>query len=215
MESKILSTLKEQVAEDKTKIVLENKYLVKISDNVKAALEEFDGCKSLSISACRLSSLNNLPDFPLLENLQLCDNNLKNEDLDVIQRFKNLKYLFLSGNKITDLQSLSKLKNCENLKILDVFGCPFTENEKYVDSVFEMLPSLKYVDCQDRNKKEVDYEFSDDTDEDEEEQDDSDDFLIDDNTPEADKDKILKKRDPNNDDNDELDNRPTTRIRQI
>ena len=40
----------------------------------------------------------------------------------------------------------SSQSSCVNLKELDLFNCAVTETDNYRDGVFEMLPSLKYLD---------------------------------------------------------------------
>lgn len=57
-----------------------------------------------------------------------------------------LTHLNLSGNKIKDLETLQPLKELTNLKNLDLYNNEVTSIEDYKVKVFELIPSLKYLD---------------------------------------------------------------------
>jgi Leucine-rich repeat (LRR) protein len=79
----------------------------------------------LEFNHCKLSELENLIGFKNVVKLRLCDNDLdKKSLLHIIEHFPNLKYLDLSGNKITsdviilykkDLKVLVGLKDLTHL----------------------------------------------------------------------------------------------------
>lgn len=172
MEQRVLDKLQKQLEEGPKKITIENMYLVKITEPIRDFMLKFTNCKSLSLNFSRLSSLTNMPDLPDLETLQLNDNSLKDSDLETIAKFKKLKYLYIGGNKIKELKSFEALKDLASLKFLDVYNNPFTSDKNYMGQLFELLPQLKVIDYLDRNRKEVEDLYSDDTEEESGEEDD-------------------------------------------
>ena len=178
MEQRVLEKLRKQIHENTKDITIENMYIVKLSEKIRDEMLKASGCRNLSLNCCRLSSLANFPELLGLETLQLNDNSLKDSDLETIAKFKKLKYLYIGGNRIKELKSLEILKDLDGLKFLDVYGNPFTEgNKNYLQELFALLPQLKVVDYLDRNKKEVEDLYSDDTDEEDSQEDDDDEFI--------------------------------------
>lgn len=51
-----------------------------------------------------------------MKELDLSDNYLRDESIEVLKDFNDIKYLFLGGNKIRKMESMSFLKNFDNLK---------------------------------------------------------------------------------------------------
>ena len=88
---------------------------------------------------------------------------MKDESLIDISQFKSLKYIFLSGNKIRNVNSLSFLKDFELLKEIDVSGCPFAEQDGYNFKLFGMCKNLVLVDGMNIDGAEVSQSRSDDT----------------------------------------------------
>ena len=126
-----------------------------------------------------LSSLKGFPALPKLRRLELSDNRFTN-GLEYLEGCENLNHLSLCGNRFKDFDSIEPLKKLKNLENLDLFNCGITEVQNYREKVFEMLPTLKYLDGYDRANKEsedaddeedeeLDEEFDDDDDDDEEE----------------------------------------------
>lgn len=178
MEARVLQKLEAQLTSKSPEITIEGLYVVKMTDAIKETIEKFADRKKLSLMLCKLASLQNMPNLPDLESLQLNDNFLKDADLEIIASFKKLKYLYIGGNKIKELKSFEVLKNLQHLKFIDVYGNPFMEgNKNYLKDMFEMLPQLKVIDYLDRNKKEVDDFYTDDTEEESEGEDDDDEFI--------------------------------------
>lgn len=74
----------------------------------------------------------------------------------------------LSGNKIKDLDELKALAEFKNLAVLDLFNNEVTaETEQYRETIFNMIPSLVYLDGYDANDVECVSEGEDGEDEDE------------------------------------------------
>jgi len=66
-----------------------------------------------------------------------------------------LQSLNLSGNKIKDLITLQPLQEFKNLEVLDLFNNEVQNVEFYREKIFEMLPSLKFLDGFDCNDHEA------------------------------------------------------------
>lgn len=66
-----------------------------------------------------------------------------------------LTSLNLSGNKIKDFDELKSLASMEKLEILDLFNNEVTSAENYRNSVFRLIPSLKFLDGFDKEDNEA------------------------------------------------------------
>lgn len=66
--------------------------------------------------------------------------------LNYLHTSPKLQYLNLSGNKIKDLDSLKPLEEFKHLAVLDLFNNEVTQIENYREKMFQMLPSLKFLD---------------------------------------------------------------------
>ena len=53
--------------------------------------------------------------------------------------------------------ALKPLSEIENLQAVDLYDCPLTEKEGYREQIFQVLPSLKYLDGFDINNEEADH----------------------------------------------------------
>jgi len=132
-----------------------------ILDNTRATQveglnEEYTSLESLSLINVGLTSLKGFPKLPALKRLDLGDNRISS-GLAVLQGSPMLTHLNLSGNRIKDLETLEPLKNLSSLGNLDLFNNPCsTDEDEFRKKVFEMLPSLKYLDSADVNNEEVD-----------------------------------------------------------
>jgi acidic leucine-rich nuclear phosphoprotein 32 family protein A/C/D len=66
-----------------------------------------------------------------------------------------LTSLNLSGNKIKDFEELKSLASLEKLEILDLFNNEVTSVENYRNNVFQLIPSLKFLDGFDKDDNEA------------------------------------------------------------
>lgn len=61
----------------------------------------------------------------------------------------------MSGNKIKDFEELKALASLEKLEILDLFNNEVTTTDNYRNSVFRLIPSLKFLDGFDKDDNEA------------------------------------------------------------
>jgi acidic leucine-rich nuclear phosphoprotein 32 family protein A/C/D len=181
MEDKILASIRRQAAKDPKTLAIENFYLVKITEPIRNEIEKKAmEVTSLSLSGCKLSSLQNFPALPNLKRLNLNDNSIKDEDLVVIDHLKGLKYLSLAGNKLKSMETIERMKGNTHMKMIDIFGCPLAKTDSYRDTIFKIFPKLQLVDFMNAEGEEVSYAESDDTaSEEEDEAEEGDDFIDD------------------------------------
>ena len=128
------------------------------SEEEKSILEKYTILIHLSINNIGLKSLKNLPGIKNLHVLSLNNNNLDGNDLDIINiLYPHLHKIKLKGNKIEKIEIFEKLKNCKELKKLEVKDNPFSiSNNKYKDKLFEILPNLTAVDKETKQGDEID-----------------------------------------------------------
>jgi len=141
-----------------------------VLDGVKASkvtgLNQFTKLKVLQLNGCGLTSLEEFPTLPNLQRLELADNALS-DGLDHLQdaALMHLKVLVLAGNKFSSLQGLESLASLPSLRELDMEGCAVADEDAYRETVFEMLPQIKYLDGVDGDGEEKDEEDEDEEDE--------------------------------------------------
>ena len=80
-----------------------------------------------------------------------------------------LERMSLAGNRFSMFESLQPLDSLPALKELDLFYNAVTESAGYREGIFEMLPSLIYLDGFDRNENEKDEDEEEDLEEEEDE----------------------------------------------
>jgi len=125
--------------------------------------DEFVNLESLSLINVGLTSLKGFPKLPNLRKLELSDNRISG-GLNLLSASPKITHLNLSGNKIKDLDTLDPLKDFKNLKNLDLFNCDVTSIESYREKVFNLIPSLKFLDGFDREDKEAEDSEADEED---------------------------------------------------
>lgn len=154
------------------------------STTIDGLTDEFTALEKLSLINVGLVSLKNFPKLPSLKKLELSDNRISN-GLNNLLSSPKLAILNLSGNKIKDFEELKPLCKLENLEILDLFNNEVTQIENYRDSVFSLIPSLKYLDGFDQEDDEAPTD-EEDNEADEDAGDDDDDEEDDDEDEESD-----------------------------
>jgi acidic leucine-rich nuclear phosphoprotein 32 family protein A/C/D len=124
------------------------------SSTIAGLTDEFVALENLSLINVGLVSLKNFPKLPSLKKLELSDNRISN-GLNHLLTSPKLTILNLSGNRIKDFEELKPLANLENLDVLDLFNNEVTQTEQYRDKVFELIPTLKYLDGFDQDDDEA------------------------------------------------------------
>ncbi|XP_070521163.1 acidic leucine-rich nuclear phosphoprotein 32 family member A isoform X2 [Cardiocondyla obscurior] len=125
------------------------------STQIVGLTNEFSALESLSLINVGLTSLKGFPKLPSLKKLELSDNRISG-GLNLLDSSPKLTHLNLSGNKIKDLDALQPLKEFKNLKSLDLFNNAVTNLDNYREKVFNLIPSLRYLDGYDAEDREVD-----------------------------------------------------------
>ncbi|EFN82054.1 Acidic leucine-rich nuclear phosphoprotein 32 family member A [Harpegnathos saltator] len=159
------------------------------STQIVGLTSEFVSLESLSLINVGLTSLKGFPKLSSLKKLELSDNRISG-GLNLLDSSPKLTHLNLSGNKIKDLDTLQPLKEFKNLKSLDLFNNEVTNMDNYREKVFNLIPSLRYLDGFDADDDEVDESEDDevngnedgdgDANEEESEDDEEDDEFLDD-----------------------------------
>lgn len=169
------------------KLILYDKHIIHISDDIKNYLEHFKYLEELTLSLCDLTSLHNIPDLPKLLKIDLSDNYIKGEELLNLCKYKNLRDINLSNNNIYNFEEIKCLENLNELSNLDFTDSPITQIQNYREKIFEKFKKLKLLDGKDKygntekdededgfNFEEIDFEkdeiFIDDGDQEEEEE---------------------------------------------
>jgi len=118
-----------------------------LNEEEKLGLEKYKNLIHLSLNNLKIKTLKNFPSIKILYFLSINGNELNGDDLDLIPKlYPKLSKLKIGNNKIENIECFSKLK-CLNLRKIEVKGNPFVEKEeKYIDKLFEMIPSLKIID---------------------------------------------------------------------
>ena len=130
--------------------------------------DKFVNLNKLCMNNVGIRSLDGLPALPSLTVLELSDNRISS-GLEKLTVLKKLRKLNLSGNKIKELEGLRPLvslrrgvsglfliwyqqrflivqSQLKNLKVLDLYNCEVTKLDNYREKVFDMIPSLQYLD---------------------------------------------------------------------
>jgi len=135
--------------------------------SIQGLTDEFCNLRVLSIINVGLQSLAKFPALPKLRKLYLSDNRLSS-GLENLEGCPNLTLLILAGNKFKLIDEFKPLIKLPKLSILDLMNCEVTSADGYRETMFNMLPQLKYLDNSDKDGVEKDSDDEDDEDEDEE-----------------------------------------------
>lgn len=148
MDAVLKKHLKDTSDDEVEQLVLDNENV----GNTLAFLKRFPNVSYLSLNACRISSLEQLPNLPLLSRLELADNKLSaTSHLNELSKLTAIARLDLSNTRIESAEELSVLKPLSNLSVLDLMGSPLAEKDSgYRKKVFEVLRQVKVIDNFDR-----------------------------------------------------------------
>uniref|UniRef100_A0A182QLN5 U2A'/phosphoprotein 32 family A C-terminal domain-containing protein n=1 Tax=Anopheles farauti TaxID=69004 RepID=A0A182QLN5_9DIPT len=141
MEKRILLEKRGRPDNEITELILDNCR----STYVDGLTDSFTALETLSLINVGLVSLKNFPKLSNLRKLELSDNRISN-GLNHLTGSPKLTHLNLSGNRIKDFEELQPLKDLENLEALDLFNNQVTLIENYREKLFQLIPSLNYLD---------------------------------------------------------------------
>jgi hypothetical protein len=127
----------------------------KSKEIVGLAGHKFEAVNHLSFIGCELESLDGLVELPSVRVLDLSENKITNLE-KIPECLPNLYHLNVCGNPIDCIEQLTPLNKLTNLKALDIFDCPLSEQDDYRNLVFETIPNLKFLNGFDINDEEAD-----------------------------------------------------------
>uniref|UniRef100_A0A0G4FPU7 U2A'/phosphoprotein 32 family A C-terminal domain-containing protein n=1 Tax=Chromera velia CCMP2878 TaxID=1169474 RepID=A0A0G4FPU7_9ALVE len=162
--SKVLNELKTELEEDEgsleneTRIYMDGKKLLGFHPEETDSLKNCDSLLSLSLMRCNIKSLANLPKSDSIKQLLLSDNFIREGVLNDIANVPNLTTLCLGGNPIKKIDDLKPLTALTKLERLSLERCALAEEDEdnYRKAVFDLIPSLKAIDGQDREGNTID-----------------------------------------------------------
>lgn len=133
------------------------------STTIVGLTDDFVNLETLSLINVGLTSLKGFPKLPNLKKLELSDNRISG-GLNLLSTSPKLSHLNLSGNKIASLEALEPLKDFKNLESLDLFNNDATHISNYRELIFDLIPSLKFLDGFDAEDREAEDSEAEDED---------------------------------------------------
>ncbi|XP_071442297.1 acidic leucine-rich nuclear phosphoprotein 32 family member A-like isoform X2 [Hetaerina americana] len=121
------------------------------STSIVGLTDEFSNLRTLSLINIGLISLRGFPVLPNLTKIELSDNRISG-GLYHLHGSPKLVHINLGGNRISEFEALEPLQEFKHLKCLDLFA---NKIECYKEKVFDLLPSLAFLDGLDRDDKEM------------------------------------------------------------
>ena len=110
--------------------------------------------QSISLSGCRLRSLNKMPFMPFLRELDLSNNDLSDFSEISSSKFPSLISLDISNNKeIKKISQLEFLIDCHRIKNLRIEGCGIQLNSEVLTKIRRWLPQDAIICFSDEKEK--------------------------------------------------------------
>uniref|UniRef100_A0A0L8I707 U2A'/phosphoprotein 32 family A C-terminal domain-containing protein n=1 Tax=Octopus bimaculoides TaxID=37653 RepID=A0A0L8I707_OCTBM len=120
-------------------------YKIPVIENLGTTLDQFD---TIDFSDNEIRKLDGFPLLKRLKCLLLSNNRIVRigEDLELF--VPNLETIILTNNSIQELSDLDNLANCKNLKYLSLLRNPVTNKKNYRLYVAHKLPTVRVLDFQ-------------------------------------------------------------------
>jgi len=148
-------------------IVLDTIPIKEFTEEIKNYMEKFTNVTKLSLNMCLLKNLTFIPLFKNLVEIELSDNHLQGKDIQIISQFQLLNQIKIANNKIENFSDLEPLSKLRDLSFLDLSENPVIKTKDYRKKLYEMIPTLVYLDMIDKNGKSYE-DFEEEEDEKEE-----------------------------------------------
>ena len=156
MSKNLLEYLKKKYPEDKEEIkeIIIDAYQIKeFSQKEKEYLQKFKKINLFSLNMTQLISLDNLPHFPILSEIELSDNHINGEELYKLTIYIHIKKISLANNNIKNYDDIKCFNTFRNLNFLDLSENPINNISNYRKKLFDLLPTLVFLDMQDKEGK--------------------------------------------------------------
>ena len=156
MSKNLLEYLKKKYPEDKEEIkeIIIDAYQIKeFSQKEKEYLQKFKKINLFSLNMTQLISLDNLPHFPILSEIELSDNHINGEELYKLTIYIHIKKISLANNNIKNYEDIKCFNTFRNLIFLDLSENPINSINNYRKKLFDLLPTLVFLDMQDKEGK--------------------------------------------------------------
>ena len=171
-------------------LILDYHIVKEVNEHINKYIEVFKNVEILSMSSCKLYSLENLPNFPNLTKIELNDNNLTEKEIIKLQKYPLLSEIYAANNKIKNFEDLKELSKMRELHLLDFTDNPICKSKDYRETIFKIFPRVIFLDGIGKNN-EVYEDFEEENEEEEEEEDENEDdkkFIEDDMKNKSDED---------------------------
>jgi len=113
--------------------------------------DEYVNLESLDLSNSYITSLKTFPKLKTLKKVDLSGNRLT-KGLEYLTECTNLNHIIINNNRFKELEVMEPLKSLPSLTHLELGNSfPNLTSEEYKRKMFEMLPSLKYLDQEDQD----------------------------------------------------------------
>lgn len=123
----------------------------KTGGDMMGLTDEYINLESLDLNNSFITSLKTFPKLKALKKVDLSGNRLT-KGLEYLTECTNLNHIIINGNRFKELEVLEPLKSLPTLTHLELsLSVPSLTSEEYKRTVFEMLPSLKYLDQEDQD----------------------------------------------------------------
>ena len=127
MSKNFLEYLKNKYPDDKTdikEIIIDAYQIKEFTPKEKDYLQKFTQIHLFSLNMTQLHSLNNLPHFPILSEIELSDNHIKGEELYKLTIYIHIRKIKLANNNIKNIEDIKCFNTFRDLNFLDLSENP-------------------------------------------------------------------------------------------